>query len=126
MIQMYHEFLCACIHGRLRKAKWIFANYKESITINKCLFRLCCFNGQVNVVKWLFRNGLVPQEWVFEQDCFVFKSICGKGDLQMAKCLWKKIKKVNNDVWNEAFLWAHERGQAHITEWLLTIQYPHV
>ena len=126
-IENDYAFRMACQEGHIKVAKWLFKiNPYINISIeNDYAFRMSCIRGNIKIIKWIYKLNpfiYMDEEYYFNNACkegytelaewllevkpniditennnSIFRFICNKGDINMAR-LFVKIKPEKYEI----------------------------
>ena len=126
-IENDYAFRMACQEGHIKVAKWLFKiNSYINISIeNDYAFRMSCIRGNIKIIKWIYKLNpfiYMDEEYYFNNACkegytelaewllevkpniditennnSIFRFICNKGDINMAR-LFVKIKPEKYEI----------------------------
>ena len=103
-------------YGYIEFSKWIYENYKDSISDEDCEYgaKLACYNGYIESLNWLIN--IISFEHLCDQ---YFYSACINGHKNISEYLIEKCSNdITQNVLQSALLYSCSYGQLEIAEWI--------
>ena len=117
-------FRYACENGHLGMAQWLYSldGYIDIHAVNEYAFRMSCQNKHCDIMLWLLELGEIN---IHVNDEFVFRCLCGMGQIKLAKLLIQISQESNSPINiracdDYAFRWACWKNNLEVATWLST------